>query len=180
MKIIEGLKDLKLVEEKLAKNAQLIEMYASALSNEKLPFDTEVEQQKQVQSLIQSSKDLTAYYFALKTAIDKTNLETKVTFDFGTYSIHDLILLNPRNTKLARAGKNIGSFLTRPYSSLNTSAADCRMQGLNNRGASNDIKVLRLFSEEHKNNELAKINDFLGSISARLEVINATTDIIGV
>lgn len=179
MKIIEGLKELKQITEKLDKNADMISLYASALDNEKLPFETEDKQRKQINEYIQSSKDLISRYLQLKTAIDKTNMETKVQFDFGTFTIHDLILLNPRNAKAARTGNYAGAMLAQPYTALTTDQADRRLHMLNRNSSSDSIKVLRFYDEEAKNKELYRISDFLGSISARLEVINATTDIIG-
>jgi len=79
MKIIEALKELKLIIKKIEKNADNITQYSSLVSTERPVFGSETDQKNEVSSLIQANKDLMVRYIDLKIRIDRTNMETKVT-----------------------------------------------------------------------------------------------------
>lgn len=56
------------------------------------------------------------------------------------------------------------------------SAAESRLA--NFRGEKSDVTVVQHYKERDKNNNLAKWQDFFASIDGRLEVVNATTELI--
>lgn len=170
MKLIEAMKKLKVIEKKVAKNKESIQSYASLPSNEKPIFETEAKQKVEVKALIQANTDLTTEYLKLKNAIDRTNLDTTVEMGGVKYSITDLLVIKRKTAQLM-----IGT-----YNALNDNAANNRMS----RGgyATNDGKsvyTVRYFDEVEKNNGLMKWNDLYDNVDSRLEVINATTDVIG-
>ena len=55
MTIIEGLKRLRLLDKRMAKNCEEIQKYSSLLSNEKPIFDSESNQREEVRKLIQAN-----------------------------------------------------------------------------------------------------------------------------
>lgn len=166
MKIVEAMKELKLIEKKMNKNNDSIQKYSSQPSNERPYFQDEDSQKKEVKNLVQSNKDLLANYLDLKKKIERTNLETTVEMDGVKYTISDLLVLKRRLAKTM-----IDSF-----SSMNDQNAK---QGLMTmRGSDSSIKIERFYDERERMDGLRKWQDFYDNIDSRLEVVNATTDII--
>src|SRR6056297_2980857 len=96
MKIVEAMKELKLIEKKMVKNNDSIQKYSSQPSNERPYFQDESTQKKEVKNLVQSNRDLLSNYLELKKKIEKTNLETIVEMDGVKYAISDLLVLKRR------------------------------------------------------------------------------------
>jgi len=170
MKIIEGMKELRIIEKKMLRNHGDITKYASLLSTERPLFETEDAQKKEVKSLIQSNQDLMDNYLDLKQNLEYTNLMTKVEMSGKEYSISELLVLK---RKLAKQ-------MMETYSSLNDTVA---RNSLVRRPASKDEKtpeVLRLYREEDRNAGLRKWQDLYDNIDSRLEVINAMNDIVDI
>ena len=172
MKIIEAMKELKLIEKKIVKNTEAIALYSSGFDVEKPAFETEAKQRDEVQSLVQSNEDLLKRYAMLKAAIDKTNLVTTVSLMGTDYTIHNLLVLK----------RKAGELLKKTYMSLNTSSADMRKNALisgYNRGDNAKVPVvIRYFDEKKRNEKLNNIDNFLSAIDARLEVVNAVTNLV--
>lgn len=166
MKLIEAMKELKLIEKRMEKNAEQITKYASGLSNEKEIFGSDSKQRAEVQALIQSNTDLFYNYIKLKKAIEKTNMETIVSFSIGDFSITELLVIK----------RKMSSYITSTYNALNTKVADSKYYTLKTEKA--DINIVRYYEEEEKNKNLNKWQNFFESIDGRLEVVNATTDLI--
>lgn len=169
MKLIEAMKELKLIHKKIQDNTKKITEYSSALSSEKPIFGTEEEQRKQVNSYIQSNMDLIKRYCDLKAAIDKTNLNTVVDYNGKEYSIHELIQLK----------RNLASSITSTYTALNTSEADQRRSRMSNATIDGKpIESVRFYDEATKNTTIRSWQEFFSAIDSKLEIINATTDIL--
>jgi hypothetical protein len=67
------------------------------------------------------------------------------------------------------------------FDSLNARASNMRLSSLSRSSTSETPpKVIRLYKEEDKNAGLDKWQDMYNNIDARLEVINATNDLIEV
>lgn len=185
MKLIEALKNLKTVEKRIEKNAQMIGQYAAWVSTETPPFETEDKQREEVKSLIQANLDLEREYLRLKIAIDYTNLNTKVTIGERTHCITELLILNGKATadsygkrqKIPGAAK----FRFSTYNALNAAPAAQRMQQIYTRGidGTNPPKVICAFSEAEKNKALTEWDSFIQAIDAKLEVVNAETELAG-
>lgn len=165
MKIVEAMKELKLIEKKMEKNADSIQKYSSQPSNERPYFSTEDAQRKEIKSLIQSNIDLLNNYLGLKKSIEKTNLETQVEFDGKKYTISELLVLKRRLAKMMIVS----------FDSMNDSNA---RQNMIRGTGDNTIKIERFYDEREKNEGLRKWQDFYDNIDSRLEVVNATTDLI--
>ena len=66
MKLVEALKIQKRISNRIAKNCELINKYASRLSTEKSYFESDDQQKAEIQQLLQSNKDLTERYLHIK------------------------------------------------------------------------------------------------------------------
>jgi hypothetical protein len=167
MKLIEAMKELKLVEKRMEKNIEQITQYSSGLSNEKEIFGSEQKQVDEVKSLLQANLDLFNRYLYLKRSIERTNLETKVEFSVGTYSISELLAIKRR----------LQHGVINTFKALNTQSAEARMRTI--KIPDNvEVKVVRYYREEEKNLLLKSWMEFFENIDGRLEVVNATTDLI--
>lgn len=171
MKIIEAMKEAKLIEKKIRKNNELITEYSSALDNEKLPFLTEEEQIKEVKKLVQSNIDLEERYISLKVAIDRTNLATKVSIEGAKreYTIFELLVIK----------RKFGKTMIEKYTSMNGSKAEAKRMSYGRLSSEGKApSVIKFYDEREKNNNINDIENFLAKIDSRLEVVNAVTDII--
>jgi len=167
MKIIEALKKLKLIEKKMDDNIRKIEQYSSTVSTERPFYGDEKAQQKEVEGLVQANTDLVKEYLATKRLIEKTNLVVTAEFGGQTYSLADLLVLKRR----------LGEKLIQSYNALSTRYADSRIRMAPPEVDGKKAQVVRLYDENKKNTNLAFLMELMSNIDARLEVINATTDV---
>lgn len=164
MKIVEAMKELKLIEKKMNKNNNSIQKYSSQPSNERPYFQDENSQRKEIKNLVQSNIDLLNNYLELKKSIENTNLQTEVEFDGRKYTISELLVLKRKLSKT----------MVETFESMNDQNARHNMM----RVTDNTIKIERFYDERERNEGLRKWQDFYDNIDSRLEVVNATTDII--
>lgn len=176
MKLIEALKNLKTIEKRIEKNSAQIPEYAAYVNTENPHFETAEKQETEVAALVQSNLDLASEYLRLKTAIEYTNLNTKVTIGTRTHSISELITL--------RGAKNrpgTGRFAMGTYGSLHPQRAVGRLQQTYNRPGGVNIteppKVVLAYREEDKQKALRDWEEFLSAIDGKLEVVNAETEL---
>ena len=171
MKIVEALKGLRVIEKKIKKNTEQIGEYSSILSNEKSLFGDEKGQEKKVRELIQSNQDLLTYYLKVKRAIEKTNLVATVEVGGVKYTLSDALTIK---RKMAR-------HMLDTYNALSTRTGDAKL-GMRRMSVSGDpnqiISVLRMYQETDKLDGLTKWQDLYDNLESRLEVINATTDLV--
>ena len=167
MKIIEGMKKLRIIEKKMAKNMESISKYSSLLNTERPYFETEDRQKQEVKSLIQANQDLMEEYLKLKKDLEYTNLTTMLEFDGRKYSISELLVLK---RKMARN-------MIDTFSSLNAKAANLKLSSARRGAEDKTPQAIRLYKEEEKNAGLSKWQDLYDNIDSRLEVLNATEDL---
>ncbi len=168
MKIVEGIKKLKLIEKKIDDNTRKIEMYSSMVSTERPFFEDEKTQKKEVEALIQSNNDLVLEYLKLKRRIEQTNLTVTAEFDGIKYTLSDLLVMKRR----------LGNKLIETYSALNTRHADGRIRQAPAEMDGKKAQVVRMYDENKKNENLQRLMELVSNIDARLEVVNATTDLL--
>ena len=169
MKIIEGLKELKLIESRMKKNAEQIEKYSSVLDTERCHFENEAVQTREVEQLVQANKDLQERYLQLKISIEHTNLATKVQIEGQKkdYSIYELIIIK----------RKLGSLIKQTYEAMNRKQADMRrIKSMTSQAT--PVKVITLYDERKKNEALENHEKLMSNIDGRLEVVNAVTDLI--
>lgn len=163
MKIIEGMKELKTIERRMAKNSEKITEYASSLDSERLIFESEKEQRKEVASLVQANEDLMVHYLELKAAIERTNLGTDVDIEGKVYTIASLLVIQRR----------MAQFMNNTYRALNDSKGRALSRGRNDAS-----KVVTFYDEKAKNEGLEHWENLYERANSRLEVVNATTDLV--
>jgi len=168
MKLIEAMKRLKLLEKRMAGNWENITKYASQLSHEKLYFNTHEEQTKEVSGIIQSTHDLVWEYMRLKANIDYTNLRTVVTIKGKEYTIAQLLLMKRKMVAVLKSS----------YQALNSKSAESRMHRTVAVPDGSSVSVITFFNEREKNVQLLYWMEVESEIDARLEVVNATTDLL--
>lgn len=169
MKIIEAMKELKLIESKLAKNAEQIKKYASRLSISMPDFRSDDEQRRAVKELLQSSEDLTARYMKLKKDIEYTNIVTTIDYNGKVYSLSDILVMKRKAI----------AYLVPSYKALDSSQNDTyvRTQMGKQTEPGKEVKVIKFYDETEKNKRIAELDDMEYSIDSRLEVINATMEL---
>lgn len=167
MKIIEGMKRLRVIEKRMEQQQNLITEYASKLTTEMPRFQSKDEQAAQVASLVQSNADLFDEYLRIKRAIEYTNLNVTVEMQGRTYTISDLLVIK----------RKMGSRMVKTYQALNDSTAQYRHKHTPKyEGESPRVEIL--YSEKDKLDNIRKWQDLTSMIDSRLEVINATTDLM--
>lgn len=171
MKLIEGMKQLKVIEKRMKSNAERINQYAAIVSSERPIFNTEVEQRKQVQSLIQANTDLAGEYLTLKKRVDFTNIQVRVSISKESYSISDLLQIR----------RVVGALMKGTYAALNDRLAEQRLIATrvsSGQTGEKPPRVERMYDETEKYGGMQKWQDLLDEIETRLEVINATTELL--
>jgi len=170
MMVIEAMKRLRIIEKRMANNAEAIQRYASMVSTEKPYFDNEDKQKSEIKSLIQSNQDLVEEYLTLKKRIEYSNLFTNVEIGGRQYSISELLVIKRR----------LAQKMLHTYNSLNTMEGDTRVRStrLSPSQSGQTPQVVRYYREEDKIKGLQKWQDLYDNIESRLEVINATTPLM--
>lgn len=172
MKLIEALKNLKTIEKRIEKNSQQISEYAAYVSTEQPAFETEERQRQEVTSLVQGNLDLTKEYLRLKTAIEFTNFNTKVSIGQRENTISELIAIR----------RTSGKFVTMTHNALQPTKAIQRLQQVYQRqngvNPMEPAKIIPLYSEADKNKAIREWDEFFSSIDGKLEVVNAETDLL--
>ena len=167
MKIIEGMKRLRVIEKRMESQRNAVTEYASKLSTEMPRFQTKEDQAKEVASLIQSNNDLCAEYLRIKRSIEYTNLKVTVELQGKAYSISDLLVVK----------RKLADRMVATYRALNDTAARDRLRNAPKFDGETP-KVEILYDERTKLDNIRKWQDLADIIDSRLEVINATTDLI--
>lgn len=167
--LIQGMKQLRIIEKKIKRNTTSINRYASMVSTEKPSFDTEEKQRKEIDKLIQSNEDLMENYLNLKRRIEYTNLFTTVEIHGHAYSISELLILK----------RKLAGLMMSTFESLNDNEGKSRLTMYQRTAPEGQtVRVIKLYKEEKKNEGLRYWQDLYDNIDSRLEVINATTPLM--
>jgi len=171
MKLVEAMKKLKVIEKRMKSNCEEITRYSSMVSTERPLFETESKQEQEVLNLVQSNNDLIIEYLKIKKQIEKTNLETIVYIDSKDYSLSDMLIIK----------RKLAALQINTFRSMNDNEGSSRLRQQHSSNVSGGDKtphVIRFYKEEDRNKGLRKWEDLYNTIDSRLEVINATTDLI--
>lgn len=168
MMLIEGMKRLKVIEKRMTHNSERINQYAAIVSTEKPIFGTEKEQRDQVNQLIQANGDLAKEYLELKRRVDYTNLTTEVSIGKEDFTIADLLQIK----------RSVANLMKRTYQSLNDRQAEARIQTIRGQASEKPPHVERMYDENDKYAGLQYWQNIEDEIEQRLEVINATTELL--
>ena len=174
MKLIEGMKKLKVLEKHIDRNTERILMYSSAPSNEKPTFGDEKTQKSEVKQLIQSNTDLVNEYLHLKNRVDMTNLTTTVSIGKRGFKIIDLLILR----------RGLAKRMEKTFHALDTTYADKRLSSMQRnvslQPGEKAPHAIRFYDENEKFEGLQDWQGLQDEIEQRLEVINAVTDLINI
>lgn len=172
MKIIEGMKELSLISKKLTVIKENLSKYSSLLSCEKPIFDSEQEQRDEILKLIQSGKDLITRWIYIKTAIEHTNLITRIKVCGKRLTIAEALHWK----------RSMCQELEALYKCL-TNTQSCAKLNNMMRGITsldNPITIVAMYDEKKKNEWINEHTEFIGSIDSTLEITNAITELIDV
>ncbi|TCS96808.1 hypothetical protein [Hazenella coriacea] len=183
MLIQQGLSELKLIKKRMAKIKEELSTYSAWSSKKKHPWGikganqeyTVKQAEKEVQAKIQAYHDLSQRFFLIKSAIDRTNLETKVTVAGKTFTLHEALLYK---NHLIEMNKNLVDACD-----VAIRRAEMEVERYNNkkdRDSVDNADLLYLFPRQ----EIEKVNqfniEFMEQVDAALQIANATTSLIGI
>ena len=168
MKLIEALKKIKELQKKAE---DLRELVTNNCSRSSLETDKYSAPNVKVESWIQSHSDILKEILRLRVAIQKTNLETIVSIEFGNKTVtKNIAEWIHRRRDLANEELKMWNCLT-----------DRGIQEGKVKGPSGDLidmKIVRFYDPEKRDNmkELFQSEPII--IDSKLEVTNAVTDLI--
>ena len=173
MTIVEGLKAKKRLAKKAEDLRKKISEYSAHLDNEKPVYGTVDQQRAQVQSWVQAHHDIVKQIEDLSIAIQKTNLDTQVEISLGgnpvKKSIAQWIL---RRTALAQHEEACyKSLQDRNLRDQTIMASDGKTK--------QTISVVRYYNPVDRDRMVDVFRHEPSMIDAKLEVINATTQLVG-
>lgn len=182
MLIQQGLSELKLIKKRMDKIQEELSIYSAWSSKKKHPWGIKGANQeysvkhaeKEVQAKIQSYHDLSQRFFMIKTAIDRTNLETKIEVAGKMFTLHEVLLYKNHLIDMNRQLVDACNIAIRK--------AETDVERYNNkkdRDSVDTADLLYLFPRQ----EVEKVNqfniEFMEQVDAALQIANATTHLIG-
>ena len=168
MKLIEAMKELKVIIKRMGKNTIQINEYAALPDTERLHFGTKDAQMKEIKGLIQANADLVNTYLGLKQRIEYTNLKTMVEINGIKYSISEMLVLK----------RSLAKLMVATFNALNDSQARSRSTS-SHLGRSEKAPIVeKFYNESEKTQGQRSWDDLYHAIDSRLEVINATTELL--
>ena len=172
MKLVEALKLKKELQVKAQDLRQKIQQNCAHLSIETPMYGTEEQQREKVRVWQQAHADIVKEIRNLSLAIAKTNLEVKVKMPLGgtdvELSIAEWIL---RRRELANMELAAWQALS------DRGLKDSVMKKSD--GTPQDVKVVRYYSPNERDEKVELFKHEPGMIDRKLEVVNASTDLIG-
>lgn len=168
MKIIEGMKELKVILKRINKNTEQISEYAALPDNERLHFGTRENQMKEIKKLIQANEDLVQTYLSLKQRIELTNLKTIVEINGVKYTISEMLVLK----------RVLAKTMVNTFNALNDTKARARVTSHSLARSEKAPIVEKYYDELDKTSGQRAWDDLYHTIDSRLEVINATTELM--
>lgn len=168
MKIIEAMKEIKRLEEKMNDLNTAVQTHCADLDVETPVYP---DQKSKVSEWLQSAHDSLKEAMRLRIAIQNTNLKTMVTIELGktavTHSIAEWII---RRRLYSKAEMTIWSRLG------DKGLKEGRFK--NSSGSDIDVKIRRYFDPIQRDNKIEEYRSEPNIIDRTLEVVNATTELI--
>lgn len=169
MKIIEGMKKIKDLNQKFQDLTEKIGMYSAHMDYER-PYYGDEHAQK-IKDWVQSCGDMIKEISRLRTAIQRTNIQTKVTIEIGGNSIEKTIAeWIHRRRDLATMEQSIWAKLT------DRNLKDGSIKQTD--GAIMKTQVVRYYDPLMRDLKIEMFRSEPNLIDGKMEVVNATTDLI--
>lgn len=172
MKIIEALKELPLIEKRIESNLEKINRYAAGVESGNslgIVFASASEQRKEVAALVQANEDLVKRRALLRRQLYITNCTVELEINGVKKTIAEWI-------EYREKGFN---FVERTYNAMNAVLATRELQ-ITKADPMVGAKVVFFFDEADKNKKIEANRDIRDQLDARLEILNATTDLVAV
>ena len=168
MKLIEALKQIKALEVKASDLKKKISTFCADMT---LETPTYPDQKAQVDSWLQAVRDTVFEIERLYVAIQRTNLATNITIEVGSKSVTKSIAAwIVRRRKLVVCERESWAVLS-----------DKGMKeavGQNSSGGVMEIKIRRYYEPALRDRMIAELTEEPTLIAGRLEIANATTDLL--
>jgi hypothetical protein len=169
MKIIEALKQIKDLQRK-AEDLRKKVRDNCAISSVETPVYGE-KQRDTVSGWIQAHSDILKEILRLRTAIQKTNLATEVTIELNGKTVTKTIAeWIHRRRDLAATEFQMWNMLTDKNIKEGIAQAPS--------GAEMKVEIVRFYDPEERDNKKEAFSSEPTTVDARLEIINAVTDVI--
>jgi hypothetical protein len=173
MKLIEGMKLKKELVSKAEDLRKKVAQNCAGLSIESPVYGSEDKQREMVSSWLQSHQDLVKKVRELAIAVQRTNLQTVVEIEIaGTpveLSIAEWVL---RRRELAKMEASAWAALS------DRGLKDQMLKRTDGQGTQ-ELKVIRYFDPLKRDKMVEAFNYEPGLIDRKLEVVNASTDLVG-
>lgn len=169
MKIIEAMKRIKLLTNRIAEQSVKINQHSARWSVEESQYS---DPKAEVAAWVQSNKDSLAEIIKLKLQIQATNLDAVVSVEVA----EGKPIAAPIAYWLYR--RNLIKVEMATYQSLkvlNSGGGIRRME--TSSGGTQEVKAIYEYDAREKDTALANLNHELSAISGMLEIANATTDL---
>lgn len=177
MKIIECIKEFPLLIKRMDANTAKINQYASTTTlQEDMPFGTVEAQKKEVASLVQANVDLFERYMHLTRSLMLTNATTIVEIAGQKRSITEWLHIRGAGKLSAIAFEK----LTATYQGLNTNTANAQLRQFSGKVdlTEKSLQAIRCYDQKMVDEKAAEFLELRGIIDAKLEIVNATTDLV--
>jgi hypothetical protein len=169
MKIVEALHKIKHLKNKIQDLQSKISTYCAGMDVDKPTYEN---QEGQISEWLQSAHDSVKEVMRLKFAIQRTNISTNVTIEIGGIPVvHSISGWITRRVELAGIEKNTWECLT--------TKRLVPMKLPANPGEPPRVTNVKLYyNPKLKDKMVAEYSEEPALINAKLEVVNATTDLI--
>lgn len=171
MKLIEAMKQVKDLQKKAEDLRSKVKDNCALSSMDTPLYGTQAEQANQISEWIQAHSDILKEILRLRTAIQRTNLSTSVTIDLGDNQVTKTIAeWIHRRRDLAKEEMSMWNMLT------DRNIREGMAQSPS--GTPIEIKIVRFYDPRQQDSKKDLYSREPSIIDARLEVINAITDLV--
>ena len=171
MKLIEAMKQIKLLTAKAEDLRQKISKYCADLDFETPTYGTADEQRDTVRGWVQSHSDVLREILRLRIGIQKTNLQTQVTIQLGEKSVTKSI------AEWIHRRRDLATLELQSWQMLSDrNLKEGRVKTTS--GAEQDFRIRRYFSPAERDKAMELYRSEPSIIDGTLEITNAVTDMI--
>lgn len=172
MKLIEGLKEIKRLNEKLDDLLDKVSKNCAHSSIEKPEYGDK--QRQKIDEWMQSYHDTVKRILALRTAIQTTNLATEVTIELGGKQVTKTI------AEWIHRRRDLAHQDFRLYTVLNSKGVKTgRMPATHKDGEPIEVTAVTYYDPVYRDAMREHYHNEPSLIDAKLEIVNAVTDVLG-
>ena len=170
MKIIEALKKFKLMERKLDDLTAKVRGNVAMMDYQESQYK---DPKKQLQSWIDCHKDTLDEYSRLQIAINRTNLETKVSVELRPGKV---VVKTIAEWLLRR--RKLNQWEVHMWKQIRDTLMPTPVKDMGKDGEPRIAQVIRFYDVEERDAKVLELNEECTRIDGALEIVNAVTDLI--